>query len=206
MIHPSTRVQFINEELGYGVFASQFIPKGTIVYVKDDLEIDISPWAYELYDPHLKPHIDKYSFIDERGHRIFSWDLAKYVNHCCHPNTISTGYGFEIAICDIQEGEEITDEYGLFNLEHPMCVQCEKANCRALVQKEDVDQYFEIWDAQIKSALEHFETVDQPLAVFLEPSTTELLTNYFQSPEKYLSVKHLTFNPLTILQSIRRVA
>ena len=38
MIHPNTRLGFVNEEIGYGVFATALIPKGTIVYVKDDLE------------------------------------------------------------------------------------------------------------------------------------------------------------------------
>jgi hypothetical protein len=37
MIHPWTELRFINDSIGYGVFATQFIPKGTIVWALDDL-------------------------------------------------------------------------------------------------------------------------------------------------------------------------
>lgn len=41
---------------------------------------------------------------------------AEYVSHSCTPITISTGYNVEIAIRDINSGEQVTDEYGLFIL------------------------------------------------------------------------------------------
>jgi hypothetical protein len=37
MIHPHTQLQEINETIGYGVIATQVIPKGTIVWILDDL-------------------------------------------------------------------------------------------------------------------------------------------------------------------------
>lgn len=43
MIHPKTELRYINDTVGYGVFATDRIPKGTIVYVKDSLEITVSP-------------------------------------------------------------------------------------------------------------------------------------------------------------------
>ena len=42
MIHPKTELRFVNDDIGYGVFATEFIPKGTILYVKDELEIKVS--------------------------------------------------------------------------------------------------------------------------------------------------------------------
>ena len=41
MLHPDTRLQFIDEDIGYGIFATNFIPAGTITYVKDALEIEL---------------------------------------------------------------------------------------------------------------------------------------------------------------------
>ena len=117
MIHPNTELKLINEHIGYGVFATADIPEGTIVYVKDSLELIVSPTDYLMHSEAMKDVIEKYSYIDEKGNRIISWDFAKYVNHCCNCNTISTGYGFEMAIRDIQKGEQITDEYGIFNLD-----------------------------------------------------------------------------------------
>ena len=43
MIHPNTELRFINPVVGYGVFATDFIPEGTITYVKDSLELEVSP-------------------------------------------------------------------------------------------------------------------------------------------------------------------
>jgi uncharacterized protein len=116
MIHPNSRIQFISDNVGCGVFATAFIPKGTIVYVKDFMELTITPEQYEKLPHVLQEKVEKYSYIENQGNRIVSWDHGKYVNHCCDCNTISTGYGFEIAIRDIHPGEEITDEYGLFNV------------------------------------------------------------------------------------------
>ena len=62
-------------------------------------------------DPIYKDVIEKYSYTEPNGNMILSWDIAKYVNHCCNCNIISTGYGFEIAIRDIQPGEELLIYY-----------------------------------------------------------------------------------------------
>ena len=38
MLHPHTELKFVSPDIGYGVFASSFIPKGTITWVKDELD------------------------------------------------------------------------------------------------------------------------------------------------------------------------
>ncbi|MEY2904912.1 MAG: hypothetical protein RJA52_928 [Bacteroidota bacterium] len=191
MIHPCTKLQYINDEMGYGVFASVLIPKGTIVYVKDPLEIEIDEDTFNGYPEVLQNHIEKYSYIDERGIRIISWDMAKYVNHCCDFNTISTGYGFEIAVRDILPGEEITDEYGLFNMGSEMVVGCNKPNCRGRVSAVDADLYWEKWDNQIKDALIYFNKVDQPLLPLVEEDIQKNLFGYLNSVQPYQSVHSL---------------
>jgi len=67
MIHPDTELRFINDEIGYGVFARALIPEGTIVYVKDSLEIEVSPTDYLLHSPEMQDMIEKYSYLDPRG-------------------------------------------------------------------------------------------------------------------------------------------
>lgn len=94
MIHPNTTIKLISETVGYGVFATAHIPEVTIVYVKDSLEQVVTPAAYLNQSKEMKDVIDKYSYMDQNGDRIISWDFAKHVNHCCNCNTISTGYGF----------------------------------------------------------------------------------------------------------------
>lgn len=193
MIHPHTELRLINDTVGYGVFATKRIPQGTIVYVKDSMEIEISPTQYLLYQPEMQDSIEKYSYIDERGYRIISWDFGKYVNHCCNCNSISTGYGFEIAIRDIEIGEQITDEYGIFNLQEEMTLQCGFEGCRKKIKPSDFDDYYQEWDEKIKQALPKLHEVEQLLLPFVDLITIEKLDDYFENPENYRSVYNLRF-------------
>ena len=43
MIHPDTELQYINNEIGYGVVAKKLIPKGTITWVLDKLDREFTP-------------------------------------------------------------------------------------------------------------------------------------------------------------------
>jgi hypothetical protein len=188
MIHPKTELKFINNEVGYGVFATENIPEGTIVYVKDSLELVVSPTDYLLHCEEVKEAIEKYSYIDQSGNRVISWDFAKYVNHCCNCNTISTGYGFEIAIRDILKGEQITDEYGIFNLTCEMVVSCGLEGCRKKITPQDFDNYYNEWDQKIRKSIVHIFEVEQPLMSFIEESTRKELDAFFMEPEAYKSV------------------
>ena len=72
MIHPKTELRFVNDDIGYGVFATEFIPKGTILYVKDELEIKVSKTKFKNMDKTHKAIVEKFSYIDETGVRILS--------------------------------------------------------------------------------------------------------------------------------------
>lgn len=191
MIHPNTELKYINDIVGYGVFASQDITEGTIVYVKDSLELVISPTDYLMHSQEVKGMIDKYSYMDQNGDRIVSWDFAKYVNHCCNCNTISTGYGFEIAIRDIQKGEQITDEYGIFNLENEMTVICGEQGCRKTLKPDDFEKYYQTWDAKIMKSMSRLFEVEQPLIAFIDAETRTQLDQFFENPDAYKSVYSL---------------
>ena len=193
MIHPKTELRFINDVVGYGVFTIDRIPKGTITYVKDSLESVISPTDYLMHPEPVREVIEKYSYIDEAGNRIVSWDFAKYVNHCCNCNTISTGYGFEIAIRDIEKGEQITDEYGIFNLESEMTLVCGEKDCRKTIGPNDFDAHYKTWDGKIMGAITHLFEVEQPLLGFLDANTRTELDQFFSDPAAYKSVYALKF-------------
>jgi len=188
MIHPKTTLKWINDEIGYGVFATEFIPKGSIVYTKDPFEILLSPEMYTNLEVPFREMADKYSYIDENGVRIISWDIARYVNHRCDCNTMSTGYGFEIAIKDIQEGDEITDEYGMFNLDIEMSVSCGCYNCRGTITGEDIFLYHKEWDEKVSDALMSFTAVEQPLLKYVDAETYGELMKYINGKAEYKSV------------------
>jgi len=191
MFHPHAELRLVSAAIGYGVFAAEPIPAGTIVYVQDAMEL-----TYPLDDPMLEhpvygPIIDKYSFIDAEGARVISWDIAKYVNHRCGPNTMSTGYGFEIAVGDIAAGEEMTDEYGMFNLPRPMPCLCGAPQCRGRVHGDDPLTLAPQWDATVKAALKRLNRVAQPLISFLDEQTRSALINYLTTHRGYRSVRAL---------------
>lgn len=191
MIHPHTELRYVSPEIGYGVFATEFIPKGTIVYIKDKLEIEIKPQNYTALEDEYRQVIDKYSYMDEKGIKIISWDIAKYVNHYCNRNTISTGYSFEIAIRDIQPGDEVTDEYGLLNIEREMMCGCGSPECRKVIKPDDIDLYHSEWDIIIKDSLRILNDVEQPLIHFLDEKTNKYLEKYLTTGKNYRSVYKL---------------
>ena len=192
MIHPSTELRHIDAQLGYGVFATERLPRGTITYVWDPLEVEIRPDDPRLAEPVLREKIERYSYIDAVGTRIVSWDHAKYVNHCCQCNTMSTAYGFEIAIRDIEAGEQITDEYGMFNMPEPMNLSCCRTPCRGQVKAGDLDQLWHAWDKKIMAALDVLELVEQPLWPLVDSVTATQVERYARWGEGYRSVRELS--------------
>jgi hypothetical protein len=194
MMHPNTELRFVNSAIGYGVFATAFIPRGTIVYVVDALDLEIDANDPRAHDPRYKNLIKRYSSRGAEGNYSLSWDIAKYVNHCCQCNSISTGYNFEIAIKDIAAGEQITDDYGLFNLEEEICLICEREDCRGRVGPGDFDRYAERWDELIKDTLKSVTTVTQPLMEYLDNGTYTSLMNYLNTGENYTSVCALRYS------------
>lgn len=198
MIHPNTELRFVSESIGYGVFATAPIPRGTVVYAKDPLEVEVTPGEYARMSPTMQVIVEKYSYIDQHGIRIISWDHAKYVNHRCDCNTMSTGYGFEIALRDICEGEEITDEYALFNLIESIELACDCPNCRRILRPEDIDTYYPIWDEKVKLALPHILDVAQPLWEFVPEETRRSLQHYLSGRGPYRSVIQLKYCPMAV--------
>jgi hypothetical protein len=191
MIHPETELRLIDSRIGHGLVAARFIPRGTLVYVQDALDILIPPDHFEALDEVSREIAEKYSFIDPNGTRVLSWDMAKYVNHSCNPNTVSTAWGFEIAIRDIAPGEEITDDYGLFNLEWEMNCECGFRRCRGAIGGRESDPYYRRLDRLIRLSLVELRKVDQPLIHVMDQVARQRLEDYLDRKSRYRSVKSL---------------
>ena len=179
MFYPYASVSSSSGIQGSGVFATAPIATGTITYVKDALELEVNPTALEELAPPPRRHVEKYSYVEANGVHVVSRDLAKHVNHSCAANTLSTAWGFEIAIRDIPAGEEITSDYGLFNLAEPMDCRCGTDECRYTIHADDFDLLVDDWDDWIRDAIAHIGLVEQPLlsaldmAVWVEVQTLE---------------------------------
>ena len=162
MMHPDTELRFINQKVGYGVVATKFIPEGTITWVQDDLDHVFYNSQVEKLHPKSAQMLEKYAFRNRFGDLVLCWDLAKYVNHSFNSNCFSTAYGFEIAVRDIQVGEELTDDYGYLNLDEVFEPFRENTS-RTKVYPDDLVNYHKEWDGILQKSIQKFEKVYQPL-------------------------------------------
>jgi hypothetical protein len=163
LIHPDSELRLVNPFIGYGLFATRLIPKGTITWAADWLDQVISPARLKSLPDLLKNHACKYSYLNGRGDRILCWDHGRFVNHSCAAACLSPGFDFEIAVRDIAPGEEITDDYGTLNLEEPFPCLCGEPNCRGHVLPDDPVRHAGKWDRLIAAAFPAIDRVDQPL-------------------------------------------
>lgn len=168
-MHPHTELRFINDTIGYGVFATQLIPQGTITWILDELDQQFEAAHIASLDPLLQAHLIKYCYRDERGRYVLCWDIARYVNHSSNANCIATPYQFELAVRDILPGEEVTDDYGYLNLDRPFYCLPEGDDSRSVVLPDDILRYYPEWDRQAESAFRHFNAVEQPLRHLIDP-------------------------------------
>lgn len=191
MLHPATELRYISADVGYGVVATQRIPKGTITWVLDDLDRTFTPAEVDAMPKIYRKILDKYSFRDNRGNYILCWDHARFVNHSFRSNCISTAYDFEIAVRDIEPGEELTDDYGYLNIDEPFEALPEKGVRRRVVMPDDLLRYHKQWDRQLASAFRHLETVPQPLMELLSADVARKARAVATGEEKMDSILNL---------------
>lgn len=102
---------------GTGLFADEFIPKGTIIWRFDE-RVDrlIDREAVETLPEPAKSHIYRYCGLLENGKYLQTGDNDRYINHSDAPNTVSRPFLEDLtAARDIQAGEEITEDYRVFD-------------------------------------------------------------------------------------------
>lgn len=193
MIHPDTELRFINEKIGYGLVALKRIPKGTITWTLDKLDRTFTPDQVEAMDELYQQVLDKYTYRNSQGNYILCWDNARFVNHSSHSNCLTTAYEFEIAIRDIEEGEELTDDYGYLNLEEPFEVVPEPGSNRHIIYPDDLLRYYPQWDASLLKAFPRITAVDQPLFNLLDKSLREKVKDIAQGKLKMDSILNCYF-------------
>lgn len=170
MIHPDVELRFIDAEIGFGVFATRFIPQGTIVWVLDDLDQILTPQRIAALDPDRRAVVDRYAYRDPSGNFVLCWDLGRYVNHSFCATCVGTAYDLELAARDIHPGEQVTDDYGTLNLEVPFAARAEAGSDRTTVLPSDLVTYAADYDRIALRALRFYERVRQPLAHLVRPA------------------------------------
>jgi hypothetical protein len=171
MLHPDTELRLVAPEVGgYGVFATKAIPRGTLTWVPDDLDIRIAPEKLAAFPPAFQPILERYNFREPDGTVIVCWDFARFMNHSCAPTTCGLGTVCDVAVRDIQPGEQLTCEYALNNIEAPFDCHCGAPTCRGIVSPDALPDIAATLDAQIAVAFPDIARRQQPLFPYMKAS------------------------------------
>ncbi|MEZ4695897.1 MAG: SET domain-containing protein [Rhodothermales bacterium] len=197
MIHPDTDLRYISPEMGHGVVATAFIPRGTITWVLDRLDREFERTEVAKMEEPFRDIIDTYAYTNERGNYVLCWDHARFVNHSFNSNCISTPYDFEIAVRDIQPGEQLTDDYGYLNVDEPFR-GVDEGTRRKVVYPDDLLRYHRAWDSKLEKAYRRVLKVEQKLGFLLDESKWEMMRGIASGARKPDSVLTLYYaNPVT---------
>jgi len=187
MIHPHTKVKFISSEVGHGVVATEQIPAGTITWINDKLDREFSPEDLSNMEPVYREIVETYTFRNNKGNFIFCWDHGRYVNHSFKANCIATAYGFEVAVRDIEAGEELTNDYGFLNIVEPFKAASEGTK-RKYVYPDDLLRYHSQWDKKVEKVLHKILQQPQPLRKLVDDEVWEKIKRVVFGEEKLDSV------------------
>ena len=91
MIHPDTELHFVDPEIGYGVFATKPIPRGTVIWTLCELDALSSPEAVRAMPLHDREILYRYAFVQPDGYFVLCWDFGRYMNHSCDPTNVEIG-------------------------------------------------------------------------------------------------------------------
>jgi hypothetical protein len=170
MIHPKTELRFISNDVGYGVVATEFIPAGTITWVLDKLDREFTQEEFQNMDELYQDILDTYSFRNNKGNLVLCWDSGRFVNHSFNSNCLTTAYDFEIAIRNIQPGEQLTDDYGYLNINEPFR-GIDEGTRRKVVYPDDLLKYYKVWDKKLQKVWDRIPKLDQALRMLVDHTT-----------------------------------
>lgn len=186
MIHPDTELRFKSPEIGYGVFATAPIPRGTVVWTLCPLDQRVDRGQRERLNPTSRELLDLYAYVNSAGEFILCWDHGRFVNHSCDPAMVAIGEDHEIAVRDLKVGDELTCDYGALNLLETLSCHCGALHCRGSIAGDALssDELVARTDARAAAALEVALTVDQPLLdVMRQPNRfVEMATGLVDPP------------------------
>ncbi len=202
MIHPHTEIRFINEQKGHGVVATQFIPAGTITWALDKLDREFTPSDFKKLDPLYQNILETYTYRNKLGNLVLCWDNGRFVNHSFKSNCLSTAYDFEIAIRDIQPGEELTDDYGYLNVTSPF-EGIDEGTSRKVVYPDDLLNFSKMWDTQLLEVFPQILKVSQPLKNLVSAEVWSKVQEIVKGDRKMASIGENYFEPKTRKQSAK---
>ncbi len=166
MLHPWTVVKTVDDVVGVGVFATHRIPRGTVTWVRDPLDRTLSATEVARLDTLRRAVLDTYAW-EEDGTWILCWDNGRFVNHACDANCFGLGVPYDVAVRDIEVGEQLTNDYRALGIDHAFTCGCGAPTCSGRVRPEDRDALLPGWARQQAAAILEMHAVEQPLAPWI---------------------------------------
>lgn len=141
LLHPDLVVKH-SPLSGRGLFTKKKLPKGTIVWRwNEENERIYTKGQFDGFSKRYRDIVRKYGNEYDYERINYSIDASKYWNHSCDPNTapLTTKILYmDIAIKDIESGEELTFDYSLvLSPRWPLSFRCNcgTKNCRSVIPK-----------------------------------------------------------------------
>ncbi len=182
---------------GNGVFAGEFIPKGTIVYYYGSSDTYLSKKEFQLLSDEKKMQLYERAAEDEAGNWLVTDGDA---NHSCDANILSIfvdSQYCDIAVRDIHVDEEITIDYGLLYSSFSWCMacKCQSPHCRKIIELGiSVDAQTQgLWFSRISDAAKHIFEVEQKLFL-LEDERAKALTRSIKSKQNPRIFPYIKFS------------
>lgn|SRR3989338_1333744 len=156
------------EGKGIGLFAKRFIPKGTIIWSECDRCRIIPAGHFSSLSRGEQEKILYFGVTRKDGSVLAIYDEGRFMNHSCSPNILATGYGFDIVVHDIAEGEELTADYRQFYdhiyFQEPLKCACSDSLHTVVFSEKQMDRMAEAWQLRIEEAILLINSVPQPLS------------------------------------------
>lgn len=109
---------------GIGCFADQLIPKGTMIWKYiEGFDQKIPPSEMSRLSEPAREIFLKYSYLSKKGNfYVLCFDDARFFNHSFTPNVMGINgvdgeEAHDVAARDIMPGEELTCDYGSFEID-----------------------------------------------------------------------------------------
>ena len=145
--------KLVKKEIGpdfYGVFASEDIKKGEIIFSKwnDSCvklkreEVNKLPEPYKTIFEKYSTELEEFTYVGPYENEDVSTQIDYFINHCCDPNVWMINDEDVAARRDIKAGEQVTIDYATFIInEFPSsrieeCL-CGAKTCRGSLGKND---------------------------------------------------------------------
>lgn len=186
MIHPCTELRFASVNTGFGLFALQPIPRGTVTWVRDPLDRQLSLEEAARLPPELLEGLSHDYYRIFGGPYLLTHDNTRFMNHSCRPTCAHLFDDVEIAIRDIAAGEELTSDYASFTLDahEEFHCHCTEPTCRLWVRRDDPSSQRDYWTALLEHAVRHLASAPQPLGFLFAQSSLADLADVQSGPVK----------------------